>query len=56
MRTLPVSSISEVKDLEGRAVLHERVLLPVSNEGTVTQVMASLKSIRPKASSRTRCF
>jgi hypothetical protein len=40
-----VFSISEVKDLEGRAVLHERLLLPFSDEGTVTQVVASLKSI-----------
>jgi hypothetical protein len=44
-RALPVFSISEVKDLEGRAVLHERLLLPFGDEGTVTQIVASLKSI-----------
>ena len=44
-RALPVFSISEVKDLEGRAVLHERLLLPFSEEGVVTQIVASLKSI-----------
>ena len=44
-RALPVFSISEMKDLDGRAVLHERLLLPFSDEGAVTQVIASLKSI-----------
>jgi len=45
VRALPVFSISEVKDLEGREVLHERLLLPFSEEGVVTQILASLKSI-----------
>jgi len=45
VRALPVFSISEVKDLERREVLHERLLLPFSEEGVVTQILASLKSI-----------
>jgi len=44
-RALAVFSISEVKDMEGRAVLQERLLLPFSDEGIVTQIVASLKSI-----------
>ena len=39
-------SISEVRDADGKPVLHERLLLPFSDDGgAVNQVLASLKSI-----------
>jgi hypothetical protein len=44
-RALPVFSISEVKDADGRPVLHERLLLPFGDGNAVSQVLASLKSI-----------
>jgi hypothetical protein len=44
-RALPVYSISDVDDLYGRIVAYERLLLPFSEGGDVTHVIASLKPI-----------
>ena len=44
-RALPVYSISDVDDLYGRLVAYERLLLPFSEGGDVTHVIASLKPI-----------
>jgi hypothetical protein len=44
-RASPKISTSEVKDRDGRPVLHERLLLPFGDKGIVTQIFASLKSI-----------
>ena len=44
-RALPVYTISDVDDLYGRIVAYERLLLPFSDAGNVTHVIASLKPI-----------
>ncbi len=44
-RALPVYTISNVDDSYGRIVAYERLLLPFSNGGGVTHVIASLKTI-----------
>jgi hypothetical protein len=44
-RALPVYSISNVDDSYGRIVAYERLLLPFSDGGEVTHVIASLKTI-----------
>jgi hypothetical protein len=44
-RALPVYTISMVDDIYGRAVAYERLLLPFSNAGSVSDVIASLKTI-----------
>lgn len=44
-RGLPAYSISHVTDVEGRQVAYERLLLPFSSGGGVTDVVGSLKAI-----------
>jgi hypothetical protein len=44
-RALPVYTISNVDDVYGRIVAYERLLLPFSEGGGVTQIIASLKTI-----------
>jgi hypothetical protein len=44
-RALPVYTISDVDDLYGRIVAYERLLLPFSDDGGVTHLVASLKPI-----------
>ena len=44
-RALPVYTISNVDDSYGRIVAYERLLLPFSNGGGVTHIIASLKTI-----------
>jgi hypothetical protein len=44
-RTLPVYTVSNVDDSYGRIVAYERLLLPFSNGGGVTHIIASLKTI-----------
>jgi hypothetical protein len=44
-RGLPVYSIANVDDTFGRIVAYERLLLPFSEGGGVTHVMASMKTI-----------
>ena len=44
-RALPVYTISNVDDIYGRLVAYERLLLPFSEGGGVTHVIASLKTI-----------
>ena len=44
-RGLPVYTISNVDDAYGRIVAYERMLLPFSQGGSVTHVIASLKTI-----------
>jgi hypothetical protein len=44
-RTLPVYTVSNVDDSYGRIVAYERLLLPFSDGGGVTHVIASLKTI-----------
>jgi hypothetical protein len=44
-RGLPVYTISNIDDIYGRIVAYERLLLPFSNGGDVTHVIASLKTI-----------
>jgi hypothetical protein len=44
-RGLPVYTISDIDDIYGRIVAYERLLLPFSDGGGVTQVIASLKTI-----------
>jgi hypothetical protein len=44
-RALPVYTISDVDDSYGRIVAYERLLLPFSDGGGVTHVIASLKTI-----------
>jgi hypothetical protein len=45
MRGLPVYTISQIDDIYGRIVAYERLLLPFSDGGSVTHVIASLKTI-----------
>lgn len=44
-RALPVYTISNVDDIYGRIVAYERMLMPFSEGGGVTHVIASLKTI-----------
>jgi len=44
-RSLPVYTISNIDDIYGRIVAYERLLLPFSEGGNVTHVLASLKTI-----------
>jgi len=44
-RTLPVYTVSNVDDSYGRIVAYERLLLPFSNGGGLTHIIASLKTI-----------
>jgi hypothetical protein len=44
-RALPVYTIANVDDAYGRIVAYERLLLPFSQGGSVTHVIASLKTI-----------
>jgi hypothetical protein len=44
-RSLPVYTISNIDDIYGRIVAYERLLLPFSDGGSVTHVIASLKTI-----------
>jgi hypothetical protein len=44
-RRLPVYTISNIDDIYGRIVAYERMLLPFSEAGNVTHVLASLKTI-----------
>jgi hypothetical protein len=44
-RALPVYTISNVDDSYGRIVAYERLLLPFSDGGGVTHIIASLKTI-----------
>jgi hypothetical protein len=44
-RALPVYTISNIDDSYGRLVAYERLLLPFSDGGNVTHVIASLKAI-----------
>lgn len=44
-RGLPVYTISNIDDIYGRIVAYERMLLPFSEGGGVTHVLASLKTI-----------
>ena len=44
-RGLPVYTISNIDDIYGRIVAYERLLLPFSDGGDVTHIVASLKTI-----------
>jgi hypothetical protein len=44
-RSLPVYTISNIDDIYGRIVAYERMLLPFSEAGNVTHLLASLKTI-----------
>lgn len=44
-RRLPAYTIADMEDIYGRLVAYERLLLPFSDEGNVTHIMASLKTI-----------
>ena len=44
-RGLPVYTISNIDDIYGRIVAYERLLLPFAESGSVTHVIASLKTI-----------
>jgi hypothetical protein len=44
-RALPVYTISKIDDIYGRIVDYERLLLPFSEGGHITHVIASLKTI-----------
>lgn len=44
-RALPVYTISHIDDIYGRIVAYERLLLPFSDGGDVTHLIASLKTI-----------
>jgi hypothetical protein len=44
-RGLPVYTISDIDDIYGRIVAYERLLLPFSESGGVTHMIASLKTI-----------
>jgi hypothetical protein len=44
-RSLPVYTISNIDDIYGRIVAYKRLLLPFSDGGGVTHVIASLKTI-----------
>lgn len=44
-RRLPVYTISNIDDINGRIVAYERLLMPFSDTGNITHVLASLKTI-----------
>jgi hypothetical protein len=44
-RKLPVYTISSIDDIYGRIVAYERLLMPFSDDGDVTHILASLKTI-----------
>jgi hypothetical protein len=44
-RALPVYTIANIDDIYGRIVAYERLLLPFSESGNITHVIASLKTI-----------
>ncbi len=44
-RALPVYTVSHIDDLYGRIVAYERMLMPFSENGRVTHIIASLKTI-----------
>ncbi|WP_454618650.1 hypothetical protein [Bradyrhizobium cenepequi] len=44
-RGLPVYTISDIDDIHGRLVAYERLLLPFGEDGQVTRIIASLKTI-----------
>jgi hypothetical protein len=44
-RALPVYTISHIDDIYGRIVAYERLLMPFSQAGSVTHIIASLKTI-----------
>jgi len=44
-RGLPVYTVSNIDDIYGRIVAYERLLLPFAEAGSVTHVIASLKTI-----------
>jgi hypothetical protein len=44
-RRLPAYTIANIDDSYGRIVAYERLLLPFSDNGSVTHVIASLKTI-----------
>jgi hypothetical protein len=44
-RMLPAYTVSLVSDINGRSVVHERLLLPFFKDGEVSHIIASLKSI-----------
>jgi hypothetical protein len=44
-RRLPAYTIANMDDIYGRAVAYERLLLPFSDDGSVTHIIASLKTI-----------
>jgi hypothetical protein len=44
-RGLPVYTIADIDDICGRIVAYERLLLPFSDGGAVTHILASLKTI-----------
>ena len=44
-RRLPVYTVSNIDDIYGRIVAYERLLLPFAEGGSVTHVIASLKTI-----------
>jgi hypothetical protein len=47
-RCLPIYTIFNVEDVEGRSVDYERLLLPFGENGAVKNIVASLKSISPE--------
>jgi hypothetical protein len=42
---LPVYTVSTIDDIYGRIVAYERLLMPFSDDGEVTHILASLKTI-----------
>ncbi|MGY3614765.1 hypothetical protein [Bradyrhizobium sp. USDA 10063] len=44
-RSLPVYTIADIDDVDGRLVAYERLLLPFGEDGQVTCIIASLKTI-----------
>ena len=44
-RKLPIYTVAHIDDIYGRIVAYERLLMPFSNGGAVTDVLASLKTI-----------
>ena len=44
-RRLPAYTIADIDDIYGRIVAYERLLLPFSDDGSVTHIIASLKTI-----------
>ena len=49
-RALPVYTVSHVDDAGGRVVAYERLLLPFSESGGVTHIIASFKTISEEGS------